>query len=94
MVEIKFLDFLEKRKDLAPAGRIFPTYDYGKLFNETLLRRVLDITDPAISFHSLRHNFKDALHDATSDIEVRDRMCGHTASGMDAIYIGAIRLGC
>lgn len=39
-----------------------------------------------ISFHSLRHNFKNALRDATSDIEVRDRMCGHTAPGMDAGY--------
>ena len=41
----------------------------SRFFNETLLQEELDIKEPDTCFHSLRHNFKDALRNATSDLE-------------------------
>ncbi len=86
LLQVGFRDFVEGRRKESKDGRIFPSYRYGRFFNDTLLHDTLHIKQPEISFHSLRHNFKDALRDATDDLEARDRLCGHAVPGMSAVY--------
>ena len=84
--QIGFPDYVATRKAEATDGRIFPAFRYSRFFNETLLQRELRIKQPDICFHSFRHCFKDALRNATSDLEARDRLCGHTVEGMSGVY--------
>lgn len=86
LLQAGFCEFVEGRRAVSVDGRIFPSYRYGRFFNDTLLHDTLHIKQPEISFHSLRHNFKDALRDATDDLEARDRLCGHAVPGMSAVY--------
>lgn len=86
LLQVGFRDFVEGRRKESKDGRIFPSFRYSRFFNDTLLRETLGITHPEVCFHSLRHNFKDALRNATDDLETRDRLCGHTVPGMSAVY--------
>lgn len=86
LIQAGFQDFVEGRRKESKDGRIFPSFRYSRFFNDTLLGEILGIKQPEICFHSLRHNFKDALRDATDDLEARDRLCGHAVPGMSAVY--------
>jgi hypothetical protein len=86
LVQIGFLDCVATRKAETTDGRVFPAFRYSRFFNETLLERELRIKQPDICFHSFRHCFKDALRNATSDLEARDRLCGHNVEGMSGAY--------
>jgi len=86
LLQVGFRDFVEGRRRESKDGRIFPSFRYSRFFNDTLLRETLGIKHPEVCFHSLRHNFKDALRNATDDLETRDRLCGHAVPGMSAIY--------
>ncbi len=86
LFQVGFSDYVKARKKESMDGRIFPMFRCSRLFNETLLQEVLHIKEPDTCLHSLRHNFKDALRNATSDLEARDRLCGHAVPGMSAVY--------
>jgi integrase len=86
LLQLGFREFVESRRQVSEDGRIFPLFRYSRFFNDTLLWEALSIKKPEICFHSLRHNFKDALRNATEDLEARDRLCGHAVPGMSGVY--------
>ena len=86
LVDVGFPSYVANRRAVATDGRVFPAFRYSRFFNETLLHRTLRIKQPDMCFHSFRHCFKDALRNATTDLEARDRLCGHTVDGMSGVY--------
>ena len=87
LTKMGFMDYWKDRQGKAKDGLLFPKYGYGKMFNETLLRVRLGIKEPDISFHSLRHNFKDVAANAAPESDsVVSRLLGHSQSDMTAKY--------
>lgn len=87
LIKIGFWDYLENRKKKANKdGRLFPKYGYGRMFNQTLLREKLKIDDYDVSFHCLRHCFKDACVEADIPDSLISRLMGHGASNITEKY--------
>lgn len=86
LTKMGFMDYWKIRQGNAKDGLLFPKYGYGKMFNETLLLTWLGIKEPDISFHSLRHNFKDVAANATQSDFVVSRLMGHSQSDMTGRY--------
>ena len=91
-----FLSFVEKRRRLQRKGskRLFPEVKFGadgqastvfsKWFGRLMSKAGLH--DPALVFHSFRHNAEDALRDALQPQYVIDRIIGHSDGATSAGY--------
>lgn len=76
--------------------RVFPDWEKGsdgyysspfsKWFNERFLGAKLGIKAPDIVFHSLRHNFKDALRRARVEEKIQNRLLGHADESVGDRY--------
>lgn len=95
VVSLGFAEFVERRrKSRRLADRLFPDFEYGsdgqastvvsKWFARFMERAGL--ADPALVFHSFRHNTEDALRDALQPQYVIDRILGHSDSATSAGY--------
>ena len=83
LIQMGFLDWVKKRSRISKDGRIFfhRSEDYSKFWNEKLTRHPLVNVWQyrRKTFHSLRHNFQDALINAAPEMERgTDRLLGHT----------------
>jgi integrase len=86
LIKMGFLRYYERRKREALAdGLLFPKFGYGQLYNQRILVNA-NAKDARTSFHSFRHNFKDALRDAGARDELQDRLLGHAAKTPGARY--------
>jgi len=95
LVELNFPEFVTKRAaDKRASKRLFFEVAYGadgqastvfsKWFGR-LLNKV-GLSDPALVFHSFRHNAEDALRNALQPQYVIDRVIGHSDSATSALY--------
>jgi len=86
--------FTGKRKkatlqDVRPDGRGRFATNYGHRFREKV-RKPLDLTEPGMKFHSLRHSWADAARRAKLDTEIRRMIAGRLedADPVEADYGG------
>ncbi|OYD78346.1 UNVERIFIED_ORG: integrase [Burkholderia sp. CF145] len=94
LVAAGFLEFVKSRK----TERLFADLKMDKngRFSSnfsgwfgTQLRTKLTITDDRKTFHSTRHNVKDALREAGVDEQVSDALMGHSTGTVSRSYGGA-----
>jgi integrase len=86
LIRMGFLKYYERRKSQKLAdGRLFPTFGYGQFYNQRLLVNA-KVKSARTSFHSFRHDFKDAIRDATKNEELQDRLMGHAPKRSGARY--------
>jgi integrase len=95
LISLGFLDYVASLPE-ATDRRVFPDWKIGadgyysslfsKWFNERYLGTQLEMKKPDISFHSLRHNYKDALRRARVDDVVQDRLLGHAPQHVGRKY--------
>ena len=101
LLDLGFLLFVEKRKQQRKGSkRLFPEIKFGadgqastvfsKWFGRLMSKAGLD--DPALVFHSFRHNAEDAFRDALQPQYVIDRIIGHSDSATNAGYGEGISL--
>lgn len=102
LIALGFLSFVEKRRRLQRKGskRLFPEVKFGadgqastvfsKWFGRLMSKAGLH--DPALVFHSFRHNAEDALRDALQPQYVIDRIIGHSDGATSAGYGEGISL--
>ncbi|MBF0246180.1 MAG: site-specific integrase [Planctomycetes bacterium] len=100
--ELKRLSFFEYVDWIRRQGhiRLFPSWQKGKdgFFSSTFskwfsrLLRDLGIKSDKVSFHSLRHCFKDALRQARVSETTQDKIMGHTNDSVQARYGSAALL--
>ncbi|MEG3181815.1 DUF6538 domain-containing protein [Sphingomonas sp. LT1P40] len=95
LIALGFLDFVEKRRHQRKGSkRLFPEIKFGadgqastvfsKWFGRLMSRAGLH--DPALVFHSFRHNAEDAFRDALQPQYVIDRIIGHSDGTTSAGY--------
>ena len=96
LIALGFLSFVEKRRRLQRKGskRLFPEVKFGadgqastvfsKWFGRLMSKAGLH--DPALVFHSFRHNAEDAFRDALQPQYVIDRIIGHSDGATSAGY--------
>jgi integrase len=96
LIALGFLGFVEKRRRLQRKGskRLFPEVKFGadgqastvfsKWFGRLMSKAGLH--DPALVFHSFRHNAEDAFRDALQPQYVIDRIIGHSDGATSASY--------
>lgn len=96
VMSLGFAAFVEAKAHQNRKGRVrlFGEFSYGSdgqastVFSK-FFARFLDsvgLTDPALVFHSFRHNAEDAFRDALQPQYVIDRIIGHSNSATSAIY--------
>lgn len=102
LIALGFLSFVEKRRRLQRKGskRLFPEVKFGadgqastvfsKWFGRLMSKAGLH--DPALVFHSFRHNAEDAFRDALQPQYVIDRIIGHSDGATSAGYGEGISL--
>lgn len=95
VLELGFLDFVNKRKRRRrPSKRLFFEVKFGAdgqastVFSKWFGRLMAQagLPDPALVFHSFRHNAEDALRDALQPQYVIDRIIGHSDGATSAGY--------
>jgi integrase len=96
LIALGFLSFVEKRRQMQRKGskRLFPEVKFGadgqastvfsKWFGRLMSKAALH--DPALVFHSFRHNAEDAFRDALQPQYVIDRIIGHSDDATSAGY--------
>ncbi len=94
LIELGLLDHVEKRRASAPKGRIFPdikpgadgyfSAQYSKWFSRYVI--AVKVKTPKTSFHSFRHNFKDALVMAGVEESRRRALMGHSDDSVHGQY--------
>jgi integrase len=95
LIRLGFLRFVEERnKATKGAGMLFAgekAYargQWGRGLGDWFVRhlRSLGLTGRKLTFHSFRHDFRDALREAEIDPALADYLMGHAQHGMGAIY--------
>lgn len=95
IISLGFVDYVAGLPDSGDR-RVFPDWEKGsdgyysspfsKWFNERFLGGKLGIKAPDIVFHSLRHNFKDALRRARIEEKIQNRLLGHADESVGDRY--------
>ncbi|KVT23001.1 site-specific integrase [Burkholderia ubonensis] len=93
LLRLGFVKFAQSRKghsrlfDMKPDrhGRVSPTW--AKWFSD-YLRKVCNVTDPRMTFHSFRHSFKDACRSVGISRDVSDALTGHSDGSASSGYGG------
>ena len=88
LIELGFIDFVKKQRK-SKVVRLFPDLYYninvgyarkaGRWFNEQYLRKKLEITDPAKTFHSFRHTVADGLKQLGVAESFISELLGHSS---------------
>jgi integrase len=95
LMELGFAEFVRKRRaDRRASKRLFFEIAYGAdgqastVFSKWFARLLdgVGLTDPALVFHSFRHNAEDAFRDAKEPQYVIDRVIGHADGAVSAQY--------
>jgi integrase len=84
LIELGLLEYIEERRKVSKNGRVFPSYRYSNFFNQEFLVKI-NIKAPDKTFHSFRHNFRDALRPLGQE-EGMARLMGHFREGTGAHY--------
>ena len=95
VMELGFAEFVARRTQSPKAPiRLFPEVDYGsdgqastvfsKFFGRLMAK--VNLTDPALVFHSFRHSAEDAFRNAGQHQYVIDRIIGHANGATSAGY--------
>lgn len=96
LIALGFVTFVDKRRQMQQKGskRLFPEVKFGadgqastvfsKWFGRLMSKAGLH--DPALVFHSFRHNAEDAFRDALQPQYVIDRIIGHSDGATSAGY--------
>jgi len=95
-----FDDFVRKASRSGKPKRLFPEVEFGcdgqasSRFSKWFARCMdhAGLTDPALVFHSFRHNAEDAFRDAERPQYVIDRIIGHSDGATSAGYGNGISL--
>lgn len=85
---------VERKASAAPSGLLFEGAkatardQWGRSLSRWFGKRIqeLGLTGRKLSFHSLRHDFRDALREAEVDPELADYVMGHAGQGMRTVY--------
>lgn len=94
LLDLGFGEFVEQRRKLGKSKRLFHEIAFGSdgqastVFSKWF-RRLLNsagLKDPAVVFHSFRHNAEDAFRDALQPQYVIDRIIGHSDGTVSAQY--------
>ncbi len=97
LIQIGFLDYVAERQDdkKEKSRRLFPNWQKGsdgyysstfsKWFNAQFLKKHELKTQKHV-FHSLRHNFKDALRAAKISHDTQNRLMGHSSGHVSEEY--------
>lgn len=93
LMKLGFLEFIEERR-AKEWTRLFEDVSkgsdgtYSKTYSKRFANRLnaLNIKTKKTSFHSFRHNFKNALHEANIPDYVQNFIMGHSQKGMDKVY--------
>ncbi|WP_374250682.1 site-specific integrase [Xanthobacter sp.] len=88
------LDYVERRRKVDPKGRLFPEVRLGNMGDPShafskQFGRYLDaigLKSRKLTFHSLRHTFKDALMEAEVPESIAKALMGHSDASVHAIY--------
>lgn len=88
------LDYVERRRKADPKGRLFPEVRLGNMGDPShafskQFGRYLDaigLKSRKLTFHSLRHTFKDALMEAEVPESIAKALMGHSDASVHAIY--------
>ena len=96
LLHIGFLDFLEDAK-LSGRQKLFPraqmdrrglfSQRYSSWFTQKFLKSQF-LYHPETTFHSFRHNFRDALRSANISIFIMKEICGWSIAGCEFGYGG------
>jgi len=95
LVRLGFLDFVEQRRASAEADamlfegeKAFARDQWGRKLGEWFSKHVkaLDLEGRKLTFHALRHDFRDALREAEVEAALADYLMGHAQVGVGAIY--------
>ena len=98
LLRIGFLNYVAELRDSAKPGqpqRLFPRWNkaadgyYSSVFSKWFNGRFLvkhGLKTPKHVFHSLRHNFKDALRNGGVTAETQDRFMGHSSGHVGEVY--------
>jgi integrase len=97
LVRLGFADFAtERRKEAGPEAALFPGEhpnargQWGRMLSQWFSGRVkeLGLTGRKLTFHALRHDFRDALREAGIEEPLGDYLFGHARQGVAGIYGG------
>ncbi|MGE5548236.1 MAG: DUF6538 domain-containing protein [Solirubrobacterales bacterium] len=94
LIELGFLAHVDQQRQKNPKGRIFPDVKPGKdgyysaRFSKWFSRyaKAVEVKTPKTSFHSFRHNFKDALMHGGVTEEYSKAMMGHAEESVHDTY--------
>jgi integrase len=95
LVRLGFLEFVKERKRKAAADGVlfagekaYARQQWGRALGNWFTRRVrsLGLKGRKLTFHSLRHDFRDALREAEVERSLADYIMGHAQQGVGAIY--------
>ncbi len=96
LLHIGFIDFLEEAK-LSGRQKLFPrahmdrrglfSQRYSSWFTQKFLKSQY-LYRPETTFHSFRHNFRDALRSADASVFMMKEVCGWAMSGVEFGYGG------
>lgn len=100
LMDLGFEKFVERAKTKGKSKRLFPEVEYGidgqasSRFSKWFARMMdkSGLTDPALVFHSFRHNAEDALRNAEKHQYIIDRLIGHSDGSTSAGYGDGISL--
>ena len=95
LLRLGFMDFVKERRkaakpnDLLFAGEAaYARQQWGRGLGDWFTRKVrsLKLEGRKLTFHSLRHDFRDALREAEVERGLADYLMGHAQEGMGAQY--------
>lgn len=95
LIRLGFLKFVEERQNQAKAGELlfsgeaaYARQQWGRGLGDWFRRNVrsLGLEGRKLTFHSLRHDFRDALREAEVEGALADYLMGHAQEGMGAQY--------
>lgn len=101
VLELGFGEFLANRRTgRKSSDRLFPEVSYGSdgqastVFSKWFARFLDEagLSDPALVFHSFRHNAQDAFRDAREPQYVIDRIIGHYDGAVSSAYGNGVSL--
>lgn len=95
LLRLGFMDFVKERREAAEAGELlfagqgaYARQQWGRGLGDWFTRKVraLKLEGRKLTFHSLRHDFRDALREAEVEGALADYLMGHAQEGMGAHY--------
>jgi integrase len=95
LIRLGFLEFVKGRREvdqpndlLFHGEKVYAREQWGRSLSNWFGRRVqsLRLDGRKLTFHALRHDFRDALREAEVDAALADYLMGHAQEGTGAQY--------